>query len=396
MRIVPFPTRNETDPEQDWLAELDAALSGQSTGAVAESWRELRADVRATAPPMTAEFRRELGERIAQRSTPLSYRERARRRLGRLPRRLAHPGRAGPAGAAAIVLAGVLALMFVAGPWRSGRSEFSMHSALLESPASAPGAASGGAVSAHKGDAEALVAVQLAAPPAGPAQPSVRVQQLAASISLAASAKDIQATADRVSQLAVSDGGYVQSSHVQVQRGGTNEASLTLQLPSAKLSSGLASLGALAPVRSESQSLQDITDEYSAARRRVADADAERQALLRALSAATTEGQIDSLRERLSANRSTIAQARSTVQALSRRAGTAEVAVTILADARSGSEGLTFHRGLHDAGRVLTVAAVVLLIALAVLVPLALLLAAMLGGRSVWRRRRRERALDVR
>jgi hypothetical protein len=392
MRLVPFPTRNEADPEQAWLAELDAALSGQSTGAAAESWRELRADVRTLAPPMTAEFKRELAERIAQRSKSPSYRERTKRKLARLPRRLAHPGRAAPAGAVAIVLAAVLALMFVAGPWRSGGPE--VHSALFRPAVSATRAGSGGAVTEHKGGAE-LPLVQSAAAAAGPVQP-VRVQQLAASISLAAAAKDIQATADRVSQLAVSDGGYVQSSHVQVQRGGTNEATLTLQLPSAKLSSGLASLGALAPVRSESQSLQDITDEYSAARRRVADADAERQALLRALSAATTEGQIDSLRERLSANRSGISRARSAVQALSRRAGTAEVAVTIGAGAASGSEGLTFHRGLHDAGRVLTVAAVVLLIALAVLVPLALLLAATLGGRSAWRRHRRERVLDVR
>ena len=156
-----------------------------------------------------------------------------------------------------------------------------------------------------------------------------------------------------MSRLAVSDGGFVQSSHVQVQQAGTSEANLDLSLPSAKLSAALASLGQLAPVRAESQSLQDITNTYDAARQRLADATAERQALLRALSKATTEGQIDSLHERIAQNRGAIAQARLSLQAVSQHASTAEVEVTVLGDAHAGSEGLTLHRGLHDAGRVL-------------------------------------------
>jgi hypothetical protein len=71
------------------------------------------------------------------------------------------------------------------------------------------------------------------------------------------------------------------------------------------------------------------------------------------------------------------------------------VEVTVLGDAHAASEGLTLHRGLHDAGRVLTVALVVLLIALAVLVPLGLVLLALLGARRVWRRHEREQALGA-
>ena len=173
------------------------------------------------------------------------------------------------------------------------------------------------------------------------------------------------------------------------------EASLTLSLPSAKLNAALASLGRLAPVRAESQSLQDITGTYDAARQRLSDATAERQALLRALAKASTEGQIDSLHERLSQNRGAIAQAGSALQAVSQRASTAEVEVTVLGDAHAGSEGLTLHRGLHDAGRVLVVTLVVLLIAVAVLVPLALAIAAMAVARRAWRRYRRERVLGA-
>ena len=124
------------------------------------------------------------------------------------------------------------------------------------------------------------------------------MQQLAASISLTADPNAVQETADRVGRLAVREGGFVQSSHVQVQQVGTSEANLALKLPSAKLGAALASLAQLAPVRGESQALQDITDTYDAAVRRLADANAERLALLRALGRATSEGQIDSLRER--------------------------------------------------------------------------------------------------
>lgn len=172
-------------------------------------------------------------------------------------------------------------------------------------------------------------------------------------------------------------------------------AELTVSIPTAKLDRALASLGELAPVRAESQSIQDITNSYEAARRQLADANAERQALLRALSAASTQGQIDSLRERLAGVSRAIAQDHTALQALSHRASNSEVEVSVVADAHGASEGLTLHRGLHDAGRVLLVTLTVLLIAAAVLVPLALLIAGLLAGRGALRRYRRERVLDA-
>jgi hypothetical protein len=220
------------------------------------------------------------------------------------------------------------------------------------------------------------------------------VQQLAASLSLSATPSDVQATADRVARLAVSEEGFVESSHVQVEQEGASEATLMLRLPGRRLSADLAALGQLAPVRAESQSLQDITNTYDAARQRLSDATAERGALLRALAGATTEGEVDSLRSRLSQARIAITQAQAALQAISRRASTAEVEVTVLGDAHAGSEGLTLRRGLHDAGRVLLVALVGLILAATVLVPLALLLATFAGARRMWRRYQRERALD--
>jgi hypothetical protein len=205
----------------------------------------------------------------------------------------------------------------------------------------------------------------------------------------------VQAAADGVARVTQRDEGFVQSSHVQVQQQGASEATLTLRLPSARLGAALASIGRLAPVRAQSQSLQDITDTYNAARQRLTDAVAERQALLRALAGATTEGQIASLRERLSQARGAVDRARTALQTVSQRASTAEVEVTVLGDARSQSGGLTLDRGLHDAGGVLVGALVVLLIGAAVLVPLLLALVALAAGGRAWRRYQRERALDT-
>ena len=396
MRIIPFPGRDDVGPDESWLSELETALSGTGEGPGADSWRELRDDVRALAPPMAPEFERELEERIGERGARSASKQ-SHRRLGwlRPPPRL---GAAASIAAIGVVIAAVV----IAGPWRAGTGP-------IEAPLHQPAASSNPGVSAPKGAVHAAkgASAESGAPvfsgaasnaPAssGVAVPPGRVQQLAASITLAATPNDVQETADRVSRLAVSDGGFVQSSHVQVQQTGTSEANLDLSLPSAKLSAALASLGQLAPVRAESQSLQDITNTYDAARQRLADATAERQALLRALAKATTEGQIDSLHERISQNRGAIAQARSSLQAVSQHASTAEVEVTVLGDAHTASEGLTLHRGLHDAGRVLVLALVVLLIAAAMLLPLALLIVALVTARRMWRTYQRERVLDTR
>jgi hypothetical protein len=398
MKVVPFPSGGSASPDEAWLAELEAALNGDGKGASADSGRELRADVRALAPPMDPAFEHQLRERIAERgarSAPSPAPNPPRRRFGwlRRPSRLAWVGILAPVCVA-------FAIVLVVAPWHpAGRPVEAVPAPAVSNAgraeASTPGAsASGGAAKAttRQGDLEPATSGPAASAPAA-ALPA-RVQQLGASITLTATPSDVQETADRVGRLAVSDGGFVQSSRVNVEQD-AGEATLELSLPSAKLNGALAALGRLAPVHAESQSLQDITNTYNAAAQRLADATAERQALLHALSQASTEGQIDSLRERLSQNRSRIAQARSALQTVSQHASNAEVEVTVVGDAHAGSEGLTLHRGLHDAGRVLVVTLVVLLIVAAILVPLALLLLVLLTARRVWLRYRRERVLDT-
>jgi Domain of unknown function (DUF4349) len=402
MRVIAFPGgEGGSPPDETWLAELDAALSGKAEDPAADAWRELRADVRSLAPPASAEFMQRLEREFADSrelagGTGDPVTPPRRLALLRAPAWLRGLGRPQLLGAVAL-LAALAVAATVVGFGHAGRSAapeaVSTPRTAAEPDVSAPAvkapAVSAPAVSAPAVNAPAAGALAAGAAGAAPG----RVQQLAASVSLSATPANVQTVSDGVSRLAVRDEGFVESSHVQVQQHGSSEATLTLRLPSARLSAALAAIGQLAPVSSESQSLQDITNTYDAARRRLADATAERQALLRALAKATTEGQIESLRERLSQADGAIGQDQSSLNAVSQRASTAEVEVTVLGSAQASSEGLTFHRGLHDAGRVLTVAAIVLLIALAVLVPLALVIAALAGAGGAWRRYSRERAL---
>lgn len=448
MRIIPFPADQPLPGQEAWIAELEAALRGESQSPAADAWRELRDDVRALAPTIAPAFEGSLAQGLqrlgalqggavdadaqarsqdsvdaaggisageAQALGPGGFTRRRRR-----PRSLASGARSlasgarslasatrsleshrraasGAAVAAAIALA---AALLIAGPQGSGPTIES--TPVQRTPALAAGARGHGPSVTSRGSStsatssEAQKASPLGAAPgaAGAASAPGRVQQLAASVTLASTPANLQAISDEVAQLAVRDGGYVQSSDVQVQQQGASEATLVLRLPSARLGAALAAIGRLAPVRAENQALRDITNAYDAARQRLSDAEAERRALLRALAAATTEGQVDSLREQLSASRAAIARALASFNAVSQRASTAEAEVSILGDSHAGSEGLTLHRGLHDAGRVLVVALIVILIAAAILVPLALVLAALAGAGGAWRRYRRERVLN--
>lgn len=394
MKVIPFPGGGSASPDELWLAELEAALNGDGEGVVADSWRELRDDVRTLAPPLDPEFERQLSERIVERGERSALKQ-PHRRLGRLRPTV-------PAFAAVSVACMVIAAVLIAAPWRqAGHTvERSAQSSSISARADQLGPAFGPAKSARASagvvsSAPVPSGAASSAPvPSGAAAAPGRVQQLGASVTLTANPSEVQTIADRVARLAVSEGGFVQSSHVN-EGEKTGEANFTLSVPSAKLSATLASLGQLAPVRAENQSLQDVTNTYNAARQRLGDVVAERQALLRALSKATTEGQIDSLRERLAQAGRAIAGARTALQAVSRQASTAEVEVTVLGDKSAGSEGLTLHRGLHDAGRVLTVTLIVLLIAVAVLLPLGLVGIALATSRRAWRRYRRERILDA-
>ncbi len=121
MKVIPFPGGGSARPDEAWLAELEAALNGAGKSASADSWRELRADVRALVPPMDPEFERQLRAQLLERGTrPQSTRSPAARSVPKQASRrvgwLHSPSR--PMFAAVSVAFIVIAAVLIAAPWR--------------------------------------------------------------------------------------------------------------------------------------------------------------------------------------------------------------------------------------------------------------------------------------
>ena len=409
MRVIPFPSRRDAELDPTVLAELEAAFDGDGTGPEAELWRELRADVRSLPEPIDPAFQSSLEQQLrSSRERPASA---TRRLTGRL-RGASRPGHRALALGTALAIIGALvfvgAKLTAGGTRASGTVENGAQQATpgTQAPgqhrsAVVPGAVAGAEAPSQSGQtaSPAENSPSAVSAPAfsgsAPGETPKRLQQLSAAINLGGGGS-VQAVADRVGQAAVAAGGYVESSKVELQHGAAGEATLTLSVPSAKLAATLATLQRLAPVRAETQELQDLSGRYNAVAARLAAARAERDALLRALSGAENPATIESLHLRIAHANSTIAAEESQAAKISHTASEAQVEVAVVGESAHEGGGLTITRGLHDAGHVLTVVGAVLVIGLAVVVPIALLLAALSLSARVWRRYRRERALDPR
>jgi len=211
---------------------------------------------------------------------------------------------------------------------------------------------------------------------------------------LGARPERIDDVATGVARVATDLGGYVASSNVTSRQG----ADLDLRVPSGRLDQAVARLSQLTHVRQLQRSTFDITDQLTAARENLQETRAARRSLLRQLRAATTAREENLIRRRLAVATRGLHEARAQVLRVRAQASYASIGVTVVLERhRSGAAptgGWTPGDALHDAGRVLEVAAGVALIALAVALPLGLV------GVPAWvvvqrlTRRRREHALD--
>lgn len=237
--------------------------------------------------------------------------------------------------------------------------------------------------------------------------PNGRRQVKSAQLTLRTSRDRIDAVAQEVFNVVSRENGIVKRSQVtQGRQPGGDYADFSLGIPTSRLQDALDQLSRLryADVVSRTDATEDVNDRYLSDEQRLADARTLRTSLLKQLAAATTTTQIDSLEAQIHDAEASIASRQSALRRLQRRIGYSSVNVQVnqspivypLAKRASGTgHGLTLARAAHDAGRVLIVAAGVILIGLAALVPVGLLLALAAWIARWLRRRRREQALDA-
>ena len=372
--------RRSTPPDPQVAAELellDAVLEGRASDPAIEL---VAATVRADAPDLPSGLDRRLRTAIAE---GFAGQDRGQRRRAWLTPALG--------GLAAVAVAVVIALPAVRGgeDEESAGTSSSGSAAMQQRPAPVPESAGG--ATAQDSAASGAPLLQRAAP--GP-----RRVRRAADLVLATPLADLQETSDAVARTADRLGGRVQRSGVTASEE-AGEATFDLRVPAGRLDEALAALAKLAEVRSRSQSSRDITARFTAVRERLADARAERRALLRALAAATTGAEIESLRARLDLASGRIEAAKAGLSRVRRTASLARVGVTVIGlagnDEGRADEGggWTLGRALDDAAGLLTVVAGVLLVAGAGALPLIVVGLLAWPAVRVHRRRRREGAL---
>jgi hypothetical protein len=255
-------------------------------------------------------------------------------------------------------------------------------------------------------DSASTIAPPISPPPSGgggsPRSDGRQARKVehSASLTLGAPADEIAKTADGVIRVTDRLGGFVVTSSVSATSesgGGTFE----LRIPSDRLQQALADLSRLAHVRERTEAQQDITASFVSARERLEDARAERKGLLRALARATTLNETSALRARLRDASSRIAIAKRDLARVENRASYSTIAVSLTSEGSGATEAeeddgvWTPADAADDALRVLEVAVGVALVALAIAVPLGLVIAAAWIAARLATRRRRERALDT-
>lgn len=378
------------------LEAIDATLAGDPVDPRYADVAELALMLRAERPGMSDAFDGLLDERVRVRFAP----PRAGR-PSRAPRRawLWAPA----AGLAAAVLVAVVIVV------SGGSSERTVNSSL-HAVASAPRpSASAGSTKSTAGSAAGLPALSTATFDANqenlraalvPPSNGRRITQ-SAQLALTTQASRIDQVSQEIFTVAGRFGAIVRNSNVTAGGPG-GYAQFQLSVPSGSLSQAMAELSTLsyARVASRTDTTQDVNDQYQGDLRGLADARALRTSLLKRLAGATTTAQIDSLTARIHDAEASISSDEATLRGLNHQINFSQVTVTVSAGnlpipIKHTSSGFTISRAAHDAGRVLTVAAGVALIAAAAMVPIGLLGALAWWGAAAIRRRRREHALDL-
>jgi hypothetical protein len=423
---MPLLDQDPIDPEiAATLDAIDATLAGEPVDGRYAEIAEIALLLASDRPEVPPAFAQSLDGKVERRFAPLGApKERRKRNWSRAWQAVG--------AVAATGVAVVAAVAFVGGGGRSSDVSSSSASESVTSaassaassppassvPAPAPRTAkslsSAGAAASSNGS----VASGTASTPSGTAstpsssaaptapqalQPPTTGRKVVqgAQLNLTAAANRVDDVAQEIYNLIGQVNGIVQNSSV-TQGGPGGNASFQLSVPSGSLGQTMTALSSLnyAQVVSRTDSSQDITDQYGAANRALADARALRTSLLKQLANAVTTEQVDSITAQIHDAEASISSDQATLNGLNHQVNYSQVYVSVQAKAvpppvAHGSGGFTIGKAAHDAGHVLTVVAGVALIALAALTPIALVVALAWWVGVALRRRRREQALDA-
>lgn len=397
------------------LEAVDATLAGDPVDPEYAELAELALILRRDRPAPAETFTAALDERVQRRFAPPP--RPSQTGGGRRRRWLWAPGAAVAAG-----LAGVLVVLVVAGGGGGSSSRYrsvapavagaSSSSSAASAPglpsASAAGTANGSVASKRSPAAASSSATATTAAPGGvlspapgPVSSGKRQIVQGAQLQLTAAPNRIDDVAQHVFQVVANVNGIVENSNVTATGNSDGNAQFQLSVPSSNLSQALTALSELpgAKVASRSDSTSDITGQVGGAGERLAEARALRQSLLKQLADATTTDQVDSIKAQLKGANASIASNLATLRKFQHQVAYSLISLNIQAAVApvpvKHNDSFTIAHAAHDAGRVLVVVAGGALIALAVLVPVGLVVALLAWVGLAIRRHRREQALDL-
>jgi Domain of unknown function (DUF4349) len=393
-------TRMAAEAQRE-LEAIDAALGGETVAAEHVPLAELARVTRALRPRPSDEFVRALDARAARgfhHERHEAPRNRfSRRRSSARPegtRRLKSLRTALPAlglGVAVLLAVAVTVSLSRSGGGRAAQPASTFVGAR-PAPGSAPGVQRGPLVSAP-----AVGAPGASAAPAGGPAGAIRQVERTSTLDVGVAQDSIQSAAQRVFTLASAFGGYVKQSNVSSGGPLQGGASFDVRLPSSNLAAAIAALSHLGHVRSENDTTNDVTDQWSSLQRSLGELQAERSSLLRQLAAASEAQQAATLKARLRAVEVRISQLQGALRALTARIAYTSLALSLTPESSGGaaSGDLTPGAAAGDAARILDAALAVLVIGAAAALPLAVIILAGWIAVVLLRRWLREQALDA-
>jgi hypothetical protein len=216
-----------------------------------------------------------------------------------------------------------------------------------------------------------------------------------AQIVLAADPSEVRSDAAGVFEAVHTYHGIVLRSSIRDGRAGEAGANFDLLVPSGRLGDAMAAFSDIADVRSRHEATLDVTAQTIGLGARLKDARAKVESLLSEVATAGSETERETAEAKLRAARRQAAALQAQLANVRRRTHLSSVSLRIETGGRpSQGDSWGISDALGDAGHILAVAAGVVLIGLAILIPPILIgVLAWLAHRG-WVHRRRERALD--